>query len=201
LDSFLGLKTRSGGIDFADGLYDLVREMSLAEGFHKSGRRAVPPLSYILEFALLLRKSTSDLNQMNRVFGDYSMRRLYCFFRYTFDWPAEQHSPSVTRGGFQSAVGQQKCLSSRRTKRFPASACFWLRMAISAVIWPSKNRMSKSSRICWIPTYRCALVAMRTRLDFKACNASSGPPDSTRLIRHMADIYLVSNGVIAFPVK
>jgi hypothetical protein len=72
----LGVEPRSVGIALADGLCDLGGEITLAEGLHDWGRRAVSLLNYTLEFALQLRKSTEKLSQGSRVVGDYSLRRL-----------------------------------------------------------------------------------------------------------------------------
>jgi hypothetical protein len=49
--------------------------ITLAEGLHDWGRRAVPLLNYTLAFALQLRKITENLSQGSRVVGDYSLRR------------------------------------------------------------------------------------------------------------------------------
>jgi hypothetical protein len=50
--------------------------ITLAEGLHDWGRRAVLLLNYTLSFALQLRKSTESISQCSRVVGDYSLRRL-----------------------------------------------------------------------------------------------------------------------------
>jgi hypothetical protein len=99
-------------------------EITSAEGLRDWGRRPVPHLNYTLAFALQLRKCTENLSHGSRVVGDYSFRWLGCLFMEGHDWPAEYQSTSVTRGSHLSALGRHRCLSSCRTKGFPASANF-----------------------------------------------------------------------------
>jgi hypothetical protein len=123
-------------------------EITLAEGLHYWGRRAVPLLNYTLVFALQLRKSTENLGQGRRVVGDYSLRRIGRIFRDNLGWPAEHHSTSITRRWLQSALGRHKCLPSCRTKGFPTSTNFVSKLSVSALMWSAKNGIPKFSWIC-----------------------------------------------------
>jgi hypothetical protein len=100
LDGSLGDEPRNVGITLADGLcgFGGVGEIISIEGLHDWERRAVPLLNYSLAFALQLRKSTENLSQCHRVFGDYSLRRHGFHFRDSLGWPAEHQSTSLTRG-------------------------------------------------------------------------------------------------------
>jgi hypothetical protein len=70
----------------------------------------------------------------------------------------------------QSALGRHRCLTSCRTKGFPASANFNPKLSVSALIWSAQNGIPKSSWICLLPTYQGALVAMRRHLDCSTCS-------------------------------
>jgi hypothetical protein len=63
-----------------------------------------PFLNYTLESALQLRKSTENLGQSSRVAGDYSLRRLGCFFMDSRGWPAERQSPRLPVGDFSQPL-------------------------------------------------------------------------------------------------
>jgi hypothetical protein len=135
LDGFLGVGFRSVGIvlaedhcDFGDGGGGI----TLVEGLHEWGMRAVPLLNYTLAFALHLRKSMKNLSRGSRVFRNYSLRRLGCLLRDSLGWHAELHFITVTLGELQSALGQHECLSSSRNKGFPASANFESKPSVSA---------------------------------------------------------------------
>jgi hypothetical protein len=109
-------------------------EITWAEGLHDWGRRAVPIFNYTLAFASQLRKSTENVSQGCRVVGDYSLRRLGWIFMDSLGWSDEHQSASVTRGWFQSALGQHRCLPSCRNKGFCPSANFESKLSVSALM-------------------------------------------------------------------
>jgi hypothetical protein len=117
-------------------------EITLTEGLHDWGRRAVPLLNYILAFALQLRKSTENLRQESRlnircadlaVFLGTASAGLLNIIHLCYTWV------------IQSALGRHKCLLSYRTKGFPASASFESQLSVSALMWSAKNVIPKSS--------------------------------------------------------
>jgi hypothetical protein len=65
LAGYLGVEPRDG-IALVEGQSDF-GGIILAEGLHDWGMRAVPLISYILAFALQLRKSTEKLSQDSRL--------------------------------------------------------------------------------------------------------------------------------------
>jgi hypothetical protein len=141
-----------------------------AEGLHVCSMRAVSLLNYTLAFALQLRKRKESPSQGSRVVRNHSLRRLGRLFRHSLGWSAEHQSSSVIRGWLQSALGRHRCLSSCRTKGFPASANFESKLSVSALMYSAKNAIPRSSWICLLLTYQGALVAMRRHLDFSSCS-------------------------------
>jgi hypothetical protein len=94
---------------------------------------------------LTAEENTENIGQGSRVVWHYSLRRLDRLFRDSIGWPAEHQSTSVTRGWLQSALRRHKCLSSCRSKGFPASANFESKLPVSALMWSAKNGIPKSS--------------------------------------------------------
>jgi hypothetical protein len=151
-------------------------EITLAEGLHDWKSGAVPLLNYALAFALQQRKSTENLNQVGRVVGDYSLRRLGRLFRDSLGWPAEHQSASVTRGWHLWALGRHKCLPCCRTKGFPAPANFESKLSVGAVMWSAYNGIPTCSLIFLLLKYQGALVAMRRHFD---CDTGRGCEQQT----------------------
>jgi hypothetical protein len=170
----------------------LGKENILAEGLHDWGRWTVPFFNQTLAFALhwgKARKTSVRVAEM--------LETTRCA-----DLAVEHQSSLVTHGWLQSALGRHKCLPSCRTRGFPASDNFNLKLSVSALMWSAKNGIPKSSWICLLPTYQEELVAMRRHLDCNTCGppymaASSGPPDRTYIIHHRTDELLVKQHAVS----
>ena len=101
-------------------------------------------LSYTLIFALQLRKITENLCQVIRMSLGWEAPNVIRLVDLAMagdglDWPAGPCRPSLSCQATGSTLGQCKNLPSCRTRGFPTSANFELKLAVRALMWSANN--------------------------------------------------------------
>ena len=115
--------------------------------------------SHTLTFVLQLMKIMENLSQSNRKALDWSALNAIPLDDLAIagdglDWPAEPCRPWLSWQATVLTLGQRKYLSSCRTRGFPTSANFELKLAVRALMWSVNSGTPRSLCICLLRIYQ-----------------------------------------------